>query len=140
MPPLPTVGTAAAGGGTVKLVGISWTIVGETVDPITFEPQMIDWSTAQLANPSKYTLEPKFSVEVDGTWQPNVTNDYYSAVGVGGAGVFITNLNTLRWRVEFAWKDPQPPGSLKLVATPYIDDVTLYLQPGDGGFLYYYMN
>jgi hypothetical protein len=122
----------------IQILGVAWTVIGETLN--REEPelpvQMIDYNTVDSPEPDKLTLQTEVSVEADQVWSNPVTRDAYSMVEhpETGARLVLKDPSAVRFRIRFAW-DGAVPATAILRATPYIDDVTLYFDAGDSGFI-----
>jgi len=137
-----------------KIIGMNWTWYGETSVLMTLSPELtnyltpvvVDYSTQESAT-GPVNLVPRLecSIQVDGTWYGPYVNDFFSSVRnpVTGAPVNVITPTDLRFRFKFGWwgSTGMGPNLTSYVhATPYIDDITIYYDRGDSGFVDYHMS
>ena len=128
---------------SIRLLGASWTLFGETVDPE--DPyraaQMIDYNTVDQPDPDRLTVRTEIYLEAGEKWHGPLVRDDFSAVADADTGEKprLVDPGQMRFRVRFRWKD-RPPATSILLATPYIDDVTIYYETRDCGFLSFQVN
>jgi hypothetical protein len=81
---------------------------------------------------------PDVYLAVDSTWYGPFSQDDYSPLLLpNGQPLFANDPSRLQYRVDFKWASPVPP-SAAIIATPYVDDITLYYDPGDVGYWVYH--
>ncbi len=124
-----------------RLLGVSWTWFGELNDRNPpFLPLLVDYGAANAGNPSYLKPILEVTVQVDKAWSMPVTEEGYSPItDLRGAPLDVEDSTNLRWSAQFRWASSIPVGAI-LLATPYLDDLTLYFDTGDSGFVNYYFN
>jgi hypothetical protein len=119
---LPTIATApaTAPGVIAEVVGLSWTWFGEGVDPHG-RPTLLDCS-----EDPETTLYPEvgLSLLVDDVSSDEYLDDRYSAILSGGEFLPILDESLLKIQVRIGL--PGAEISSLLLATPVVDDITLY--------------
>ncbi len=136
-----------------KILGVNWTWAGEAMDMLATDPQgnktlaptVTDFNTVNSITAVPTFLKPTLecSVFVDSAWYGPYTNEYFSAVQTaGGQAVVVVSPLDLRFRFKFNWgtgSGAAPNLNSYVIATPYIDDITIYYDKGDSGFVDYHM-
>jgi len=131
---------AVAESPSIRLLGAAWTLIGETVDPE--DPhraaQMVDYNTVDQPDPDMLTVRSEFYLETAGEWHGPFVRDDFSGLADERTGERpqLTDPGHFRFRFRFRWKE-QPPTTAILLATPYIDDVTIFYETRDCGFIAY---
>lgn len=139
-PAPPPVGAGAGSG--MKVIGVNWTWFGEDVDTTvaTLDPTMTDYSTQTAATPSVIKPTLSISLNIDGVWTPTYTNEWFSPVLTpSGTPWPVISANNLQFRAKFGFA-LSIPASAFVLATPYMDDITIYYDRGDSGFVDYHMS
>jgi hypothetical protein len=139
VPPLSVLGPVSD---SIRVLGISWTWYGEGVEEVGAsadgEPFLYDYNFPLPGTPT-VDVDPKVSLEVlDGLvlLAPPVTGDGFSAIrGSGGGPATVKNPTEVRYRIRVSL--PGADLSTILLATPVVDDVTLYWDMGRGAILSY---
>jgi hypothetical protein len=119
-----------AGGGSVKVLGSSWTWYGEETDPSTGDRVLYDYSGNVLGLPNG-DLQPRVRLSlVDGgmVYGPLSDDGFSPVLNLGGQTPVIGNPALLKYRIGFSFGAGS--NSSILLATPVLDDVTLYWSDG----------
>jgi len=122
----------------IQVLGVAWTVFGERLNREHPElaPQMVDYNTVDSPEPDLLTVKTEVSLEADQMWSAPVTRDAFSMLvdAQTGQRLVLKDASKVRFRVRFAWDQPAPVTAI-LHATPYVDDVTIYFDAGDSGFI-----
>jgi hypothetical protein len=133
--------SVAAGGGTVaggtvsmpptqiKILGVSWTWFGEGVDPATQQPTLLDYSSPLAISPPD--VRPKVTLGVqDGSqkYGPFEDDAFSSVRATNGATPVLQDPKQFKYFAQFLLENASL--STILLATPVLDDVTVYWQNG----------
>ncbi len=142
-PPVPPTpgGTVGADRIQARLLGVSWTWFAEMNEQSPeYAPLLVDYSAAMQGTRAYLRPKLEISFEADGTWLPPLADEGYSAIlDASGAPVQVLDPRTLRWKANFRWDTSVPVGAI-LLATPVLDDLTIYYDGGDTGLSSYYVN
>ncbi len=119
-----------AGGGSVKVLGASWTWYGEESDPATGDRVLYDYSGNAFGLPNG-DLQPRVRLSlVDGgmVYGPLTDDGYSPVLDLGGQTPVIGNPAQVKYRIGFSFGAGST--SSILLASPVLDDVTLYWSDG----------
>jgi len=137
------------GVGGAKLIGLAFSWAAESVDPATpgLDPVLTDYLSQTTALPNLIRPRAGVSLYVDSgagpVWTPYYYNEWFSPVTTAtGAPMPVTNATngTLRFRVQLGLQTGTGTGSGSILAAPFVDDITLYFDGGDAGFVDYHMS
>jgi hypothetical protein len=119
----------------VKLFAMAWSWAAEAVDAgtSTLDPVLTDYGT--IGTPAPRVLKPhlEVAVEADGGWHIAASREEFGPLLASGTGAALsTPAKGLRFRLRFTWPPGEAPRPESFVlATPYVDDVTLFFDRGD---------
>jgi hypothetical protein len=144
VPPPPSVSGAPAPASLpvptppVRILGLSWTWFGEDVNAETGKPAVYDYNTPLGVAESRLDVEPRVRVGIkDGnaTWGL-YDEDAFSAVRAPDGSIpAIQDPSQVRYVVQFKLEKAQL--DTILLATPVLDDVTVYYDDGRSPLLSY---
>ncbi|MBI2931034.1 MAG: hypothetical protein HYY16_05235 [Planctomycetes bacterium] len=118
---------------TVRVLGLSWTWYGEDVDK-NLTPRLLDHNTSPGTDPNDVAPKVELAVRADGTTYGFVAQDGFSrTVLPKGGPLDVRDFLHVQYVAEF--KLPKADCSTILLATPVLDDVTVYWDSGQIEFL-----
>jgi hypothetical protein len=120
---------------------VAWSLFGEVTDKFNSDPMkrmdpvMIDWRQS-VQSQAVILAKPvvRCSIQLDGTWYGPYENECMSPVTLADMStpVSVIDPGSTRIKFDFGWEGSPP---LSLQATPYVDDVTLFYDGADTGYV-----
>jgi hypothetical protein len=123
--------TVAAPSGSLRILGLAWTWYGEATDPATGKPSLLDHATPTIQTAPK-DLKPRVRVGIedgDLLHGPYDEDGYSDVRTSSGSAPVIQDPTRLKYVVQFEVLEAGV--STVLLASPVLDDVTIYWQDGD---------
>lgn len=131
-PPLAAASTNSTGG-SLRILALAWTWFGEDLDA-TGKPTLYDYNTS--GTPSILDPSVRVRLKVDGTWYGPYLNDSLSLPSSPSEGpLFVNPSQPTHYEVEFALANANA-GTI-LLATPVLDDLTIYYAAAASPFVSY---
>ena len=127
--------TVVTPGKAIRVLGMSWTWYGETTDPQTGHPVLYDYQNEGVPGND---LAPEISLGfIDGTvkYGPYVNDGYSPVAAPDGSTPLLQSPDQARYFVQFRIKNATL--SSILLATPVLDDVTIYWDDNQSHLLSY---
>ncbi len=121
-------GSTVTAAGSIRILGVAWTWFGEATNSVTGKPVLYDHAVPTIQTPPK-ELEPLVQVGIEdgGLLHGPYAEDGYSEVRTSaGSSPIIQDPDQLRYVVQI--RIPGAGFSTILLATPVVDDVTIYWQ------------
>jgi hypothetical protein len=119
-----------AGGGNVKVLGASWTWYGEETDPATGDRVLYNYGQSATGT-ANGDLQPRVQLSVkDGglIYGPYFDDGFSPVLSLSGQTPIISNPTQVGYIIDMGFTQGTPTSIL--LASPVLDDVTLYWSDG----------